>query len=50
MSHTDTKSKNNMLQAFWEDTQKKVEGIFSLSLQELEEFLEKESQNLTYHI
>ena len=50
MSHTDTKSKNNMLQSFWEDTQKKVEGIFSLSLKELEEFLEKESQHLTYHI
>jgi len=50
MSHTDNKSKNNMLQPFWEDTQKKIMGIFSLTLSELEEFLEKNSQNFTYHI
>ena len=50
MGHTDTKSKNNMLQPFWEDTQKKIMGIFSLTLSELEEFLEKNSQNFTYHI
>lgn len=50
MAHTDTKSKNNMLQPFWEETQKKVEGIFSLTLSELEEFLEKNSQNFIYHI
>ncbi len=47
---TDGKSKNSILQPFWDDTQKKIEKIFSLSLYELEEFLETNSQNITYHI
>jgi len=50
MDHTDNKSKDNLLQPFWEDTKKKIKGIFSLSLYELEEFLEENSQNITYHI
>ena len=50
MAQTDNKSKNNMLQPFWEDTQEKIKGIFHLSVKELEEFLEKDSQNIIYHI
>ncbi len=50
MEDTDNKSKNNMLQPFWEDTRKKIRGIFSLTLNELEEFLENSSQNFIYQI
>ena len=50
MAHTDNKSNNNMLEPFWKDTQEKVKKIFQLSIQELEEFLEEDSQNITYHI
>ncbi|WP_373003177.1 Rrf2 family transcriptional regulator [Sulfurimonas sp.] len=50
MAQTDNKSNDNMLQAFWEDTQEKVKEIFQLSIKELEEFLEKDSKNITYHI
>ncbi|MCK9491247.1 MAG: Rrf2 family transcriptional regulator [Sulfurimonas sp.] len=50
MAQTDNKSNNNMLEAFWQDTQEKIKGIFSLSLKELEEFLEQDSQNIIYHI
>ena len=50
MDHTDSKSKENMLQPFWEDTKEKIKGIFSLTLNELEEFLENSSQNFTYTI
>ena len=50
MDHTDSKSKDNMLQPFWEDTKQKIKGIFSLTLNELEEFLEKNSSNFTYNI
>lgn len=50
MSQTDNKSNDNMLESFWQDTQEKIKGIFSLSLKELEEFLDKDSQNIIYHI
>lgn len=50
MSQTDNKSNNNMLEDFWLDTQEKVKEIFSLSLKDLEEFLQKDSQNIIYHI
>ena len=50
LANTDGKTKNNILQPFWEDTQKKIKKIFLLSISELEEFLEKNSQNLIYHI
>ena len=50
MAQTDNKSNNNMLEPFWQDTQEKIKEIFSLSLKELEEFLEKDSQNIIYHI
>merc|ERR1712013_519223 len=32
-----------LLQHFWEDTQKKIEKIFMLSISDLEEFLDKKS-------
>ena len=50
LSYTDNKSKNSILNPFWEDTQKKIKEIFLLTISELEEFLEKNSQNFTYHI
>ncbi|MDD2448700.1 MAG: Rrf2 family transcriptional regulator [Sulfurimonas sp.] len=50
MIQTDNKSNDNMLEPFWQDTQEKIKEIFSLSLKELEEFLQKNSQNFTYHI
>ena len=50
MAQTDNKSNNNMLEAFWQDTQEKIKEVFSLSLKDLEEFLEKDSQNIIYHI
>ena len=50
MAQTENKSNDNMLQPFWEDTQEKIKEIFQLSIKELEEFLEKDSKNITYHI
>jgi len=49
-SNTDTKTKTDLLQHFWEDAQKKIEKIFMLTIRELEEFLEKKSDNLVYYI
>lgn len=50
LAQTDNKSKNNILQPFWEDTQRKIEAVFMLTLSELEEFLDKNTQNIIYHI
>ncbi|NOR57357.1 MAG: Rrf2 family transcriptional regulator, partial [Sulfurimonas sp.] len=49
-AQTENRSNDNMLQPFWEDTQEKIKEIFLLSVKELKEFLEKDSQNITYHI
>jgi len=49
-AQTDDNTEKNMLQPFWEDTQKKVEKIFKITISELEEFLEKDSLNLVYYI
>ncbi len=49
-AQTDDNTEKNMLQPFWEDTQKKVEKIFKITISELEEFLEKDSSNLVYYI
>ncbi|MBL0707852.1 MAG: Rrf2 family transcriptional regulator [Sulfurimonas sp.] len=46
----DIKTKNTLLQVFWDDSQKKIEEIFLLTLDELDEFLQKSSENFTYHI
>jgi Rrf2 family cysteine metabolism transcriptional repressor len=50
LAQTENKSNNNMLEAFWEDTQDKVKKIFLITVQELVEFLERDSSNLTYQI
>jgi len=50
LAHTDSKTKTDLLQAFWEDTQEKIEKIFMLTISELEEFLDKKSENLVYYI
>ncbi|MDY0116926.1 MAG: Rrf2 family transcriptional regulator [Sulfurimonadaceae bacterium] len=50
MAQADNKSDNNMLEAFWQDTQEKIKEIFAPSLKELEEFLQKNPQNIIYHI
>ena len=50
LAQTENKSNNNMLQAFWEDTQDKVKKIFLITVKELVEFLEKDATNLTYQI
>jgi len=49
-AQTDSNTKKNILQPFWEDTQKKIEKIFQITITELEEILEKDSKNLTYYI
>ncbi|MCD4757312.1 MAG: Rrf2 family transcriptional regulator [Arcobacteraceae bacterium] len=49
-AQTDSSTDKNILQPFWEDTQKKVEKIFQITISELEEFLEKDSSNLVYYI
>ncbi len=49
-AQTDSNTKKNILQPFWEDTKNKIEGIFQISISELEEFLEKDSSNLIYYI
>ena len=49
-AQTDTKTKNSLLQPFWDDSQKKIEEIFLLTLNELDEFLQKNSENFTYYI
>lgn len=41
LAYTDNKSKNNLLEPFWEDAQKKIERIFLLTISELEEFWKK---------
>lgn len=50
LSYTDTKEKESILTPFWEDSQKKIKELFSLSISELEEFLQKNSQNFIYYI
>jgi len=50
LAHTDSKTKTDLLQHFWDDTQKKIEEIFMLTISELEEFLDKKNENLVYYI
>lgn len=49
LAQTD-KSKDNLLQPFWEETQKKIEAVFLLSLSELDEFLQSKTENIIFHI
>lgn len=48
--NTDSKTKTDLLQPFWEDIQVKIENIFMLTIVELEEFLDKKTNNLVYYI
>ena len=50
LAHTDGKAKTDLLDHFWDDTQKKIEQIFMITISELEEFLDKKSENLIYYI
>lgn len=50
LANTDSKTKTQLLQPFWDDTQKKIEQLFMLTITELEEFLEKKSDNIVYYI
>ncbi|WP_324172895.1 Rrf2 family transcriptional regulator [Sulfurimonas sp.] len=49
-AQTDIKTRNSLLQPFWDDSQNKIEEIFLLTLNELDEFLQKSSENFTYYI
>lgn len=50
LTNTDGKTKNNLLKPFWDETQNKIEKIFSLTISELEEFLVDNTENIIYHI
>lgn len=50
VSFADSKSSNDILAPFWEETQKKMEEFFSLNIKELEEFLESKTINIMYYI
>jgi len=50
LAKADSKTKTDLLQPFWEDAQKKIENIFMLTIKELEEFLNKKTDNLIYYI
>lgn len=50
VSFTDSKSNNEILKPFWEDTQQKMQELFSLSLDELEKFLDEKSLDYVYII
>lgn len=50
VSFADSKASNSILEPFWEETQSKMEEFFSLTIQELEKFLESKSQNIMYYI
>jgi|SaaInl47_10m_RNA_FD_contig_81_84455_length_2222_multi_3_in_0_out_0_3 Rrf2 family transcriptional regulator, cysteine metabolism repressor len=49
-ANADSTTRTSLLQPFWDDTQKKIEKIFMLTITELDEFLEKKSDNLIYYI
>ena len=46
----ETDNRNSILQPFWEETQKKMAAVFSLTLNELEDFLQNKNKNIIYHI
>jgi Rrf2 family protein len=43
-------STTNELDAFWQDSNEKIKEVFSLSLQELEEFIFQNNASSMYHI
>ncbi len=50
LAQTNNSSNKNMLEPYWEDTKEKIKKIFMLSIKELDEFLKRDSSNITYHI
>ncbi|MCV6607589.1 MAG: Rrf2 family transcriptional regulator [Campylobacterales bacterium] len=50
VSFADSKTSNQILEPFFEETQKKMEEFFSLTIQELDEFLLSKSKNMMYYI
>lgn len=50
VSLTDSKTTNELLAPFWEHIQKKMQDMFSLSLDELEKFLDEHSKEYMYFI
>jgi Rrf2 family protein len=50
VSFTDSKSNNSLLEPFWDDIQSKMQNIFSLSLDELEKFLDEQKKGYMYFI
>lgn len=49
-AQTDSHTEKNILQPFWDDTQKKIVKFFEITINDLEEFLEKDSSKLVYCI
>lgn len=49
-AQTDSHTEKNILQPFWDDTQKKIVKFFEITINNLEEFLEKDSSKLVYCI
>jgi Rrf2 family protein len=50
VSFTDSKSYNTLLEPFWNDIQTKMQKMFSLSLDELEKFLDEQNKGYMYFI
>ncbi|WP_373070037.1 Rrf2 family transcriptional regulator [Sulfurimonas sp.] len=50
LSESDSNTKQGLLEPFWSYTQKQIKGIFLLSIKELEEFLEENSEHIMFHI
>jgi Rrf2 family protein len=49
-AQTKNDDKINILQPFWDITQKQIENIFKIPITDVEELLEKNSANYMYHI
>lgn len=50
VSFSDSKTQDKLLAPFWTDVQSQVEKIFSLSLSELLDYLDKHTDNIVYYI
>ncbi len=48
--YKEIKSSNALLSPFWSDIQEKIEELFSMSLDDLIEFLDKNGDNIIYYI
>jgi len=50
VSFADSRTASGILKPFWEETQSRMEEFFSLSIKELEEFLDSKSNKIMYYI